>query len=342
MNFKRFLSMAVAAATIISAVSVTNVFAAEPTFKIGTPIDITTNKAVTEYTPGMIVEVPIDVENVDSGKLSMAQFHMYYDGSVFTSGAAVSSTAGRAYFSSHKDYVARDPVSTTKMIGRHNMNEDLFGDGSFLEPAGAFSGNLNNDVATGTPSVAMLWNLTGADPIPVNESEPEFYLLFTVKDDFDADSLSLNAGTNGLTNSGMFALNALYLDETATNNHANLAGTQNEAKVNACFGAFKVTVNNDDLVAASKWVSAITANVYTDSSKTTPLAENVALTVYTNADGTTVYEFPTRITANAANVDSAYVEIVATLSDETGEANNGTEVIAAKTISMNSTVADYE
>ena len=304
MNFKKFIGTVAATGILLSALSVTSVFAAEPTFEVGEPVDINTGKAVTEFTAGQIVEVPIDISNVDSGKLSMAQLEMYYDDTVFSAGASL--TDARTYYATYRDFVALSSTENTKMIGRHNMEEDLFGDGTFMLPAGAFSGNTT----ASEESVTMLWNITGADSMPVKADEPEFYLLFTVKSDYKTPE-DLNYGSSSLGD-GLFHLIAPYVDETTSVNHADLDGTQSDAKVNACFGAFNINIDSSKL---PYWIQALYVKV--DG------GDAVQVTEYATTDNIN-YAFPVRITSNSGNASSATVEVLAdTSTDEAG--NEGTQ-----------------
>ena len=307
MSLKKFIGTAVATGVLLSALSVTSVFAAEPTFEVGEPVDINTGKVVTEFTPGQIVEVPIDISNVDSGKISMAQLEMYYDDTVFSAGASL--TDARTYYATYRDFVALSSTENTKMIGRHNMEEDLFGDGTFMLPAGAFSGNTT----ASEESMTMLWNITGADSMPIKADEPEFYLLFTVNSDYVAPE-DLNYGSSSLGD-GLFHLVAPYVDETTSVNHADLEGTQSDAKVNACFGAFNINIDSSKL---PYWIQAL----YVSLDGGAP----VAVTEYTTTDDVN-YTFPVIITSNNGDAASVNVEVLAdTSSDEDGSQNPQSKV----------------
>lgn len=344
MKLKRFLSSVTALAMVVSALSVTSVFAGEPTFTVGAPIDAITGETVTEFKAGQIIEVPVDIENVDSGKIAMAQLGMKYDNTVLSPGIDTTDegTDGFTYYDMYGESAfAFDPTDEKdgiyKAIYRNNLTASRG-----TKPD--LSGNLYfGDVANkGGNEVRMLWVYAAASPMAIKASEPEFYFCFTVKTDFDAANLGLNYGTQDLTNSGLFALNALYVDETATINHAALQGVQNEAKVNACYGAFTVSVDDAALEAEKIWVTAINADIYSDASKSNKIG-TYALEEYVNEDGSTVYAFPTRITSNNNSLESAYVDIIATTNTmEDGSGTVGTKNLGAKTISLTSTVTDYE
>ena len=340
MNLKRFLSSAMALTIVASAMSVTSVFAASPTFKVSDPIDALTGETVTEFKAGQIIEVPVDIENVDSGKLAMCQLGMVYDNTIFNPGIDTTNegTDGFTYYDTYGETAFAmspqdEPNEIYKTVYRNNLTVSRG-----AKPA--LSGNLyayENEIR-------MLWNITGANSIAVNAAEPEFFICFTVKDDFDPANFELNK-TSSLTitnendnftrtTDGLFALNALYVDETATTNHRNLEGTNTTAKVNACYGAFTVSVDDAALEAQKIWVTGLKAVI---EGKEYPLTE------YVNADGSTVYAFPTRIVTNNANATSAEVTIVAdtnTKEDESGTAS--TMELAKKTISLTGTVKDYE
>ncbi len=342
MNFKRILSTAIAAATMISAISVTNVFAGEPTYRIGAPVNPLTGEVITELKAGQIVEVPVDIENVDSGKLSMAQLGMVYDDTVFVPGIDTTNegTDGYTYFDMYPnaDELAMDPTDEGKGIYNAIFRNTLTVSRG-LKPD--ISGNLYYSLE-GNKQVRMLWTISGAASIAVHDDAPEFYFCFTVRDDFDASKFGLNYGSQPLTNSGLFALRGVKVDETTTINHPGIIGIENNAKVNACYGAFTVSVDDAALEAEKIWVTAINADIYSDASKSNKIG-TYALEEYVNEDGSTVYAFPTRITSNNNSLESAYVDIIATTNTmEDGSGTVGTKNLGAKTISLTSTVTDYE
>lgn len=297
MNFKRFLGTTLAVGAIFTAFSAVNVFAA-PTLKIGQPVDVNTGDVVTEYKAGQVVEVPIDVENVDSGKLSMMQIRVNYDNTVFEPGATAASIM--SYYSTNKDYVA---ISNKKLIGRHNMKADDLGIGIY-EATGVFSGNT----AAEDDGMALLWTIDGADSIDVNADEAELYALFTVKSDF-VPSEQLNYGSSS-QGDGLFTVRALYVDETTTINHKDLAGTQNNAKLNKCFGAFKINVDTTDM---TDWIQAIYVSIDGGAKQN--------ITEYVTTDDV-VYNFPVRITADKKVGETVNVVVLA---DVTADKEGTTE-----------------
>lgn len=304
MSFKKFFGAAVAIGVLVSAMSVTNVFAASPTFVVGEPVDAITGEEVTEFTAGQIIEVPIDITNVDSGKLSMSQLELYYDNTVFTPGIDTTDEAseGYTYYGMYTETLfAMDPTDEAKgiyrVVARNNMQ-------------GRTKGNISGNCYAETDSMTMLWTITGLNSVAVSDTLPEYYMAFTVKSDFVAPEELNVEGSQSLTGTGLFALKGTKVDETTTINHPSITGEQNNAKLNACYGAFNINIDSSVL---PYWVQGLYVSVNGGA--------KVAVSEYKTTDNVT-YTFPVRVTTNSTNATTATVEVFAdTSSDESGTAD---------------------
>ena len=302
MSLKRILKTALFLGVMISSVATVKVFA-DPTFKVGTPIDISTNKPVNELTPGQAIEVPIDLEGVNS--LYGTQLQMHYDDSVLEAGVSRTDSKGRTYNQQHNGYTA---MAENKYLGRHNI-KDIWGELEYDEydPAGAFSGdptyNNQNNV------IQIMWNVTDYSK-KVNADEPEFYILFTVK---DGASDILNVGTTDLGGqNGLFHLvGAVVYDESCENRYPNIQGTQDTTKGNACEGAFKLTVDPEKL-DPGVYINKLEATI--NGQKTTIDA------AVENEDGT--ISFPVRLTnSKGGSVNVSISGTYGSSADDTTSAN---------------------
>lgn len=323
MKFKRFLSSVLAVASVVSMISVSNAFAAEPVVVVGNLVDALTGAEVTELKAGQIVEAPVDITNVDTGKLSGVQIRIHYDKNVLTPGIDTTdeSSDGYTYYGNYTETLfAMDPTREKKgeyvVVARNNMQG---------RTKGAISGNLT----AGDGEMAALWTITGASSVAISDSVPEFYIAFTVNSDFDSSKLALNYGSNNL-GEGLYSINTIKIDETTTINHFTPDTTQAGYKANACAGAFKLVLDNS---ALNYWVQSI--EVFNGDTSLGKLTE------YTNADGSTEYAFPARVYATGK--DSANITIKATVSDdEAGTKNTRTVTLADNvTIDLTGTVTDY-
>ncbi|MGN1318378.1 MAG: hypothetical protein ACI4VF_05125 [Lachnospirales bacterium] len=328
MSLKRILSGAVALAMAFGALSVPT-FAADPTVTFESlPVTDIEGNEVTSFAAGDVVVIPVDATSKD-GQMNAAQFEITYDADLLTLGATrTATTAVRSFYTSHKD---RLQMSGTSIIygGRDIVSEYDEEFDEYVYDAGLFAVVKMSDGV-----VRVTWNSDKAGGYTLTDV-PEFYVLFTVNDSAKVDEI--NNGLNGEYVSNLYVISSAGSDLSTTVGE-EYDGTYN--KLNACYGAFEVSIDNSALETQKIWISEVNADVYTDSTKATKLG-TTALEVYTN-DGTTTYKFPTRVTANAADVSSAYVEVVATLSDKDGNATGETKTLAAKTISMDSTVTSYD
>jgi hypothetical protein len=320
-NLKRFLGTSIALGALVSAMSVTGVFAAEPTFVVGNPIDALTGEEVTEFKAGQIIEVPVDITNVDSGKLSGVQMEMYYDSSVFTPGidATEEGTDGDTYYNSYtENLLAMDPTDLNKEVYRVVGRNNIQGKGS--------KGNISGNCYADPDGVTLMWTTAGTSNA-ISASVPEYYFAFTVKDDYVAPETLNYAGTQSYTSTGLFALNVIKASETTSTPHTNLTGTQTSAKLNACDGAFQIVINSTDL---PYYVKSIKAN-------------DTELTACTNEDGTTTYKFPVRLISSTGSASGTTdVAITAVVSDDEAGSVNSREVSWGKvTVNVDGTATSY-
>ena len=311
MKLKKFISSALALSTIVTSLSVVNVFAADPTFAVGAPIDALTGEEVTEFTAGQIIELPIDV-NTDSGTLANIQIRVYYDNSILDAGINTSSGLGAQYLTNNFMYrftTATDPTNSNIRCGRHNMLN------------GADMGTVTGNCYASDDMVITSWNITAGAPQSVNVSAPEFYVPFTVKSDFDASKLGLNAGTNSLNSDGIFGVEAEIAETVGT--AAVRAGEQKSVKANACDGAFKIVVKDSELPYYVQGITLTIDGKYTNSGET----ENFELDACESAEGEgyTEYSFPVRL-ISAKDDTEVVASIKAKVSDDLDGNENPDEV----------------
>lgn len=322
MKLKNILAAITAIATMVSG---TSVFAADKpeSFSVGLPIDVSTGAEATEITAGQFLAFPVDITST-SGNVISFQINLQYDNSVLTPGIVDADLPDAEYsYLSELGGIVNDNANTglddlVATMGTRGRNG--------FTPYGTYTLNAGfaaNEVAYGWYDIYSR---------ALNADGPELYLLFTAKGSVSSDKLNYELATiNPLKST---------VGNTDTGNVNDVTGPVE--KLNQCFGAFTVSVDDAALEAEKIWVTAVNADIYTDSGKGTKIG-TYQLVEYVNEAGSTIYAFPTRITTNNANVDSAYVEIVATTNTkEDGSGTAGTKNLAGKTISLTSTVTDYE
>lgn len=319
MKIKKLLSFAMA--ITMSLCSFNSAFAAEgDKYVMGDAIDITTGQVVTEYTAGQKIAVPVDFV-VEGNAIYDYRVEMTFDDSVLSWGL------------SYAD-LTDDEYAYIQSLGgdQYNLNDTNYETILVIDALGSwFRGSWRGD---GTLTVSNTtgdraggnW-YTGAQYGVSTEDGPELYFCFEVKKAISSDELNIKL-YEPLLNNAMSTVNS-DIDIDASVN-----------KVNACYGAFKVDVDNQALIDNKTYISAIKANIYADDTKA-QLLGSYDLTEYVT-DDEVIYSFPTRITSNGQSVTKAYVEIVGTISDADGNAIGGEQTFASKTISLDSTVTSYE
>lgn len=319
MSLKRILSGTIA---LIMALGITAVpaFAADPVVTVNAleATDFEGN-VVTELNAGDVIIVPVDVLSTD-GQLSALQFDLNYDTDVLTLGVSrTANTAARAFYTSNKD---RLQMSGTSIMygGRDIIAEYDEEFDEYIYDAGLFA---IVKISDGKARVTWGSDLSGGYTLT---DIPEYYVLFTVND--STKLTEINEGLNGAYATDLFVIESAGSDLTTTV-YSDYDGTV--SKLNACEGAFQVSLDND---ALEYWVQ----RVYASIDGGTP----IALDEYVNEDGSSIYSFPARVTTNSANAETATVVITADIStDEAGTTGNDTVTLGQKTITLNQPTA-YE
>lgn len=321
MSLKRILSGAVA---LIMAFGITAVpaFAADPVVTVQAlgATDILGNE-VSELNAGDIIIVPVDTLSTD-GQLNTVCFELSYDADVLTLGVDATTNDdtvnyyiekdGRLVFNPSDEYViygGRDIIKSYNKLTQ-----------KYTYDAGQFAVVKMSDGV-----VRVTWGSDQAGGYTLTDV-PEFYVCFTVND--STKLAEINEGLNGAYTTGLYVISSAGSDLKDTVG-ADYYGTV--SKLNACEGAFQVSLDND---ALTYWVQ----RVYASIDGGTP----IALDEYVNEDGTSIYSFPARVTTNSANAETATVVITADIStDEAGTTGNDTVTLGQKTITLNQPTA-YE
>ncbi len=339
MKLKRILSALLVMS--VMAVSSVSVYAVDystgtETFTIGNPIDLETGDTVevSDIEAEQLLAFPVDIQ-ASSTAIPNYQFIATYDTDYLSPGIDTSLISNSMLGGFGVNETALGTLKAADNDSTKYMCIDAFGTSDPIYFYGYYSFSsvftmVTSYTGTNTVTVAA----ANASDVTISTTHPEFYVLFTAKADVSSDALNLN----------LFEVN--YDNSAITVNGTSLHGiTATQEQANACYGAFTVSVDNEAYaVAYGEWITDITAYIYTDSNKGTAIGSTsgYALTEYVNDDGSSVYSFPTRITAYSDN-ESAYVEIVATTNSESdGSGDAGTRTLGAKTISLDGTVTSYD
>ena len=266
MKLAKFVGAAIAFSAIsLSAVSV---FAADDSFTIGSEIyDITDGKYVSNLEEGHEIAVPVDITST-TGSVTSFKLAVKYDASVLSGGIAVQSPVG-ANIKKLEGARIKDQNDSSKWGAIKNME---------LDEVQVGIGNVNTTYTSTTEASAkcVAMNFTNSEAVPVAESAPEAYLLFTV----------VGKGTE-LNKTVITVLDAECSLADVDNEKSivkNIPGTSN-AKANACAGAIKINIDSNALKDAGLYLHGLQVKVGSGS------AVNV-LDLIDNGDGT--YSFPIR------------------------------------------------
>lgn len=287
--------------------SVTPVMAEGESFKIGTPIDLSTGKEVESLKAGQLLAYPVDI--IADSKTVGYQYIMQYDTDVLSAGVVDSDLTD-----DQLDVI--DSLGELCVKNAEGKDGAIYSIGETGRRGFTAYGNMVYNTDFDTDMSGIGWYDTEARAL--NESTPEFYALYTVKKDVDElnkEVIKSNSESSTFTNASSVTVR-------------NIVG--NVLKTNACAGAFKLVLDNS---ALNYWVQSI--EVFNGD---TSLGQ---LTEYTNADGSTEYAFPARV--YATGMDSANITIKATVSDdEAGTKNTRTVTLADNVnIDLTGTVTDY-
>lgn len=279
-------------------------------FTLGTPIDLTTGSEVTELSAGQYIAIPVDIDS-DTG---------------YVGAFALKYTCDDALSQGIKNSVIENNATVLSNI--LSITENVATDGNETDPTYYALGltktksgltskydTYMGDTSGKTATVAMM--STGHAAIL---DGPECYLLLTV-DSTPANADSLNFEVVTLSDES-------YLSDTV-NDKGSTYGYEsemsNDGKLNATQGAFKITLDADEL---DYYVKEIYVN-------------GVALTEYVK-DSETVYSFPVRVNRTDKSTDSLDITVTAEVySNAEGTEGKQTVELASATIAMDSSVTDY-
>ena len=289
-------------------------------FKLGTPYDITTGSEATEIVAGHKIAVPVDITST-TGSLTSYQVIAKYDSDILSAGFTYDDCTGEE---------ASNLVSLAGEASNLTMdpNTNLYGAVRYMYTTGfgkVFTGSQLANTAfkdetldSSSSYICTNWFHTASVK---TTNDPECYLLFTVKNSVDENSLNVDI---------LEVVSSLSNVQDTYNGKPTEIGINGEAaKANACDGAFKVVVDSS---ALPYWVQGVNAKINGTSYTLDALVQ----------DGdTTVYGFPVRVTSAADEV-SVDVEIEATVTDdETGLENSRTVSWGTVNVDMSGTANTY-
>jgi hypothetical protein len=331
MKLNKILASAMLTTFVVAMGSFTAFAADGDSFTLGTPYDITTGAEATQITEGHIIAIPVDITSATGGVVAY-RLVADYNTDVLSAGVNYSSRT-----TAEKENLKALAVDTANL---KKDNAGLYGGINAMKSydelddkyavVGSSNAQANTQyVSTSNPSaksVTLQWSYTES---VAPTDDPEGYILFTVLKSVDDDALNTSLVTVN-ADSGLSDIDTSFTKEVA----------KTDSKANACYGAFKVVLDNDsEDVQSLGWIQKLSAQITSaDGSKTT----TVDLTEYVNEDGSTVYEFPVRIVSNSSNASTATVEIYADVtSDEAGTQDKDTVLVASTTVSLAGTATSY-
>ena len=212
-----------------------NVMAATTSIAIRQPIDAITGQEVTEFKKGDIIEVPIDIIS-DTNKYLNFGARIYYDSNVFMPGIDITegNPSGDKYYSAHENQFTTDVYDTNRANIRNNLQ------GRQNKGSVVTSCHLNDDLG------CMTFNHAGntLSSFTISDEYPEFYALFTVIADYDK-SLNYTGVNKSETGTGLFVATANIYENSI--DPSQDSSDKSDAVINACEGAFKLTVDPEKL-----------------------------------------------------------------------------------------------
>ncbi len=276
MKFKYALA---ALSTIFVMAFSSTVFSAEVTkntFEVGLPIDLSTGETVTTITEGQLLAFPVDIQITSE----QAVFDSYcysgiYDPEVIYPGLTAeeiqSSTAGLAIIGQCVPVSYNNVYYTLDKL----VNPGLFGGAT---SKGSPDAQIRTDCDN---TVSANWHCT--DKV-TDEANPELYILFKGKKTVDLDAVSLNY--------------ELLKDcvEHSSIDVENDPATETP-KLNACAGAFQVTIDGSKLPV---WVTEV--GVKDKNGTYTALTNGTSVGAATEK---AVYTFPVRVQLTEGGTQTA-------------------------------------
>lgn len=306
MKLQKILGGALVAGVL--ALSATAVYAAD-SISFGKPIDLETNAEVTDYTEGMIIAIPVDIVS-NTGYID--SFSIKATGAEGFAPGATNAELGATRLANLRSRANKLVASNGSLYAASNIKLD---DGFDISYPGTY------DVAVSGSKISTGW--MNSPHIAVNADAPELYLVYKVT----SVPTGLNADVATVVDG------ECSFSDTASGQGMTDPTPANEAKANACAGAFTITLDDKELAAAHKFVQGLYVEIYGNKTN---------IYDYTRTGDETngyTYTFPVRLKGTAGG-DIA-VDIYAEISEtETGAASPVKISADDFTVTLNSP-ADY-
>ena len=316
MSFKRLFSGLLALIMTTGVLSVSVQAAAIPEIYIDaeTPTDFEGNK-ITSLKGGDMLIVPINVSSTNKNRMKAVKFSINYDTNLLTPG--VDGTKALDYYTENESQILLQDGTTTmmgmiKIISRRNA----------LTQAPVY---FTSDAFTMTEQQKgrLVYQFVGTDRAGYEMTDDcEFYAFFTVNDGVDLTKLHIDSSQSTLDDDPLGSTN---YDGTVT-------------KLNACAGAFKVTIDGSK-VPADTWIR----NVYAQQQGGQKPQEIQAVSG-TGDDGTYVFPVRVQIAANGSAKPSNTVsfDIMADITaTKDAEPTGQPQKIGSVNVSLDGTATDY-
>lgn len=299
MKLKNILGIAIFASAMFCAVPA---FAAEVTYNVGKPIDLTTGAETDTLKAGQKLVYPVDI--VTDSQIQSYQIYTKYDNTILTPGITDSSLTDAEYANA----AALGEVKTVS-----GVDGAIFSMGEKARTGFSAYGVRDFNLALSADECNVGWyDSVGRT---VNADTPEFYMMFTVKADVDDNALNKTIITADTEHCLVGIYGGSPVGNVATN----------DVKANACYAAFNVNIDSS---ALPYWIQKLSIKVGDN--------EAVQIKEYTTTDNVN-YTFPVRITTNSASATSVNVSVIAQGSnDEAGTVNVKDYTMGSFTAQLNS------
>lgn len=303
MKLKNIFGALVAVSAIMCTSSV---YAADVSYTVGTPVDISTGAAVEDYTAGQMIAVPVDF-NSSTNVVEATGISLNFDTDILTYGVARNATTNAQL--KKLGIPKNDPTSSKFALVNGMYSVDEFDDTVRIE-----EGMLGEAPALTQTKLNIGW--AGGATFSLKD-RPELYVLFTVNKDISVDDLNKSIVT---------------VNDSECNFDATLGLTGDIAKANACVAAFQVDIDNDAIATQGVWIQSLYAKVGDVEQP---------LTVCNNDGVSTTYSFPTRVITNTTGNEAMTIDVYAKVSDD--EAGTTTTDVKVGTVDVkaDSTATDY-
>lgn len=318
MKLKTILGVLTAA---VSTVLLSSAVFAEPTFYVGTPIDLSTGIEVESITAGQILAVPVELTTDNStDSFNNYSVTLAFDNTLFVP------------YGLDEDDVNLDTTILDNFYALGGTGAGNLFDASDLKIYAINNfrnANGRRVLGTGKYTMVIEKGICGMGVLSIggaaNANYPEAYFLFEAKKDIPYDELNKEIFT--LNSAASYGGASYTLSDGVEHGMSGIM-----EKANACLSAFKVSIDND-AVPEGLWIQELYAKV----------GDTTQELLICNNDGTSsIYEFPARILTNATGSDAMAIEVYAkTSSDEEGTTPTGDVLIGTVNLTADSTATSY-